>query len=231
MRKTNLFTESRPKAKPNAAETPSLRKFLFEHSFDNAAGAARAPERKPVTLKPEQYDALKKESYDLGFAAGQKTGFDEQAERLAATLAEVGQTIEAMIGNMQALQKQSEQGMRRMALAIARKLLPDFTARNGIQEIEAMLNHVMDEMAHEPRLVVRVHESQFDAISNKIGELSAQKAYTGKVVVLADAEIAAGDCRIEWADGGMERNTQATWGEIEKVVAPQDGANPNQTQE
>ena len=168
-----MFTDSQPKAKTGSGETTSLRKFLFEHSFDNAVHAPKAPERKPVTLKPEQYDALKKESYDLGFAAGKKAGFDEQAERLAATVARVGQTIEAMLANAKELHKQSEDGMRRIALAIARKLLPDFTARNGLQEIEAVLKNVMDEMAHEPRLVVRVNESQFEAISGKVGELSA----------------------------------------------------------
>jgi flagellar assembly protein FliH len=75
-------------------------------------------------------------------------------------------------------------------------------------------------MVHEPRLVVRVNEAQFDVLNDKISALAGQKAYAGKVVVLADAEIAAGDCRIEWADGGMERNTATMMQKIEKAVAP-----------
>ena len=45
-----------------------------------------------------------------------------------------------------------------------------------------------------------------------------------RIVVLADGGIAPGDCRVEWADGGMERNTAATLVDIEKVVAPADTA-------
>ena len=50
-----------------------------------------------------------------------------------------------------------------------------------------MLGDVIAEMVHEPRLVVRVHESQFDAVNARIHDITAQKAYAGKVVVLADA--------------------------------------------
>ena len=192
---------------------------MFERSFDGQTGT-RAPERKPVTLKPEQYDALKKESFDAGFAAGHKAGLEEHDAQFASLVDLIGNKIEHLLQNAQAFQKQSEEGMRRIALAISRKFLPDFITRNGTQEIEAILSEVMTEMIHEPRLVVRIHESQFDTLNEKINTLATQKAYAGKVVVLADAEIAVGDCRIEWADGGMERNTEATWNQIENVVAP-----------
>lgn len=203
------------------SDAAPTRKFMFERSFDGAPGT-RAPERKPVTLKPEQYDALKQEAYDVGFAAGHKAGLDEQTERLTATTLQVGHKIEHMLNNMQLLQKECHEGMRRMALAIAHKFVPEFTARHGIQEIEAVIAEVITEMVHEPRLVVRIHESQFDSLNEKINALAVQKAYAGKVVVLADAEIAVGDCRVEWADGGMERNGQAMWAKVEQVVAPGD---------
>jgi len=185
---------------------------------------ARAPERKPVTLKPEQMDALKKEFYDAGFAEGQKTSGDSQAKKTADLLAHIDQRMAALAETMQSLQQEQDQQTRRIALAVARKILPDFTAKNGLQEIEAMLTAAVAEMMHEPRLVVRVNESQFDSVNGKVQDITAQKAYAGKVVVLADAEIAIGDCRVEWADGGMERNAEAAWKDVEKVVAPEDGA-------
>lgn len=215
-----MFTEPQTSTTTISSETATLRKFMFERSFDGQAGT-RVPERKPVTLKPDQYDALKKESYESGFAAGRAAGVDEQTTKLMALLDQVGGKIDQMLNTLQSLQKQSDEGMRQMALAIARKFLPDFIARNGTQEIEAMLADVMTEMVHEPRLVIRINESQFDFLNEKIDTLSTQKAYAGKIVVLADAEVAAGDCRIEWADGGMERNTEGTWSKIENVIAPQ----------
>lgn len=202
------------------ADTPPMRKFMFDRSFDAAGAAQRPIERKPVTLKPEQVDALKKESYDLGFAAGQKAGADEHAQQLAALMAHIDKKLAENLRNIEAAQQEQQDQTREIVLAIARKILPDLTSRYGVQEIQALIAEVMTDMIHEPRLVVRVHETQFDAVNTKINEISIQQAYTGKVVLLADPTIAAGDCRIEWADGGVERNVQSTWQNIEQRIAP-----------
>jgi flagellar assembly protein FliH len=208
-------------------ELPSIRKFMFDHSFDQSAVAVRASERKPVTLKPEQVDALKKESYDQGFAAGQKAGTDEQTNQTNALLTRLDERLANMAGAIHTLRQEYEQKAHQIAMAIARKLMPDFVAKSGLQEIETMLTAAIGEMAHEPRLVVRVNEAQFDTLNTKVQDIAAQKAYAGKVVVLADPQIPAGDCRVEWADGGMERNTAATLADIEQVVAPTDPTNVN----
>lgn len=213
-----MFTDPQSST-PSPDEPAQTRKFMFERSFD-ATASARAPERKPVTLKPDQYDALKKESYDEGFAAGHKTGLDEQTERLMLLLSEIGKKIDNMVTHIHTIHKSNEINVRNLALAMAKRFVPELVARNGVQEIEAMISGVISEMVHEPRLVVRVHESQFDTLSEKINTMAAQKAYTGKVVVLVDAEVAMGDCRVEWADGGMERNTDAMMNTLESIVKP-----------
>ncbi|MDX2028085.1 MAG: FliH/SctL family protein [Alphaproteobacteria bacterium] len=213
-------------------DTP-IRKFMFDRSFEDGKKIHRTPERdrKPVTLRPEQVDALKKAAWDEGFAAGKKAGADEQAHRLQTTLSQMEGRMLQLIENFQAVHKSQEDELRRAVLAVARKILPDFTSREGLQEIQALLADAIGGMLHEPRLVVRVHESQFDDVNTKIHEITVQKAYAGKVVVLADAGIALNDCRIEWADGGIERNTEAAWQNVENVVAPEPNPNPPPSQE
>ena len=71
---------------------------------------------------------------------------------------------------------------------------------------------------------MRIHESQFDQVNARIQETVARKAYAGKVVMLADEAIMPGDCRIEWADGGIERNAETTWKDVEQVIVPGDAA-------
>ncbi|MDP9127715.1 MAG: FliH/SctL family protein, partial [Pseudomonadota bacterium] len=194
------------------ADTPPVRKFLFNKPFDDAPTSPRPagapPERKPVTLKPEQLDALEKDAYEKGYAEGKRTGLDEQAQQLIGMLDQVQGHMAQLHENISALHASHEVQLRGAILAIAKKLLPDFTSRHGVQEIEALLTSAIGDMLHEPRLVVRVHETQFDDVNTKIHEITVQKAYAGKVVVLADAGVHPGDCRVEWADGGIERNTQ-----------------------
>lgn len=204
-------------------DTP-IRKFMFDQSFDGAEGTQRAPARNttPVTLKPEQLETLKKEAYDSGYKAGCQAGSEDAAQSIGSALttilSKLDEKLNEFIQDFDVIRKAHDQQLRSSILAIARKLLPDYTTRHGLTEIQAMLNDVIAEMIQEPRLVVRIHESEFDAVNTKIHEITVQKAYAGKVVVLADAEITTGDCRIEWADGGIERNVKSTWNNIEDAV-------------
>jgi flagellar assembly protein FliH len=194
---------------------------MFEHSFDGlAAGRAAPPERKPVTLKPEQYDALKQESYDAGFGAGRQAGLDHQAAQVSALFTEVRGRLDLLLQEGPERQRQYEAFVREVAAAAVRKILPSFAAKQGMDEINALLAEAIGEMLNEPRLVVRVNEGEFDAVNAAVEKITAQAAYAGKVVLLADPEVASGDCRIEWADGGMERNTATTLDSIERLINP-----------
>ena len=197
-----------------------VRKFMFDHSFDDATVVHRSPERKPVLMKQEQIEALKKESFEVGFEAGKSAGQEEQSAHLVAVLSTVGSNITALIQNLDLLRTEQNGQTRQLVLAIVKKILPEFIARDGLLEIEALLTSTIREMAREPRLVVRIAESQFDVIDERIQVITTQLAYAGKVIVLADATVAAGDCRIEWADGGVERNTQAMLDTIQQTILP-----------
>ncbi|MDR3424417.1 MAG: FliH/SctL family protein [Alphaproteobacteria bacterium] len=215
-----MSTEPLLKDKKGMPPGTPVRKFMFERSFDDAAVVHRAPERKPVLMKPEQIDALKKESYDTGFGAGKTAGKDDQTALLTATLAKVEQNVSVLIEHIGALAQEQEEQIRRLSLAALKKILPTFTAQSGMMEIEALINDTIREMSREPRLVVRVHEGEFDALNERIEEIATKRAYSGKVIVLADDTVAAGDCRIEWADGGAYRDTQKTLNAIAETILP-----------
>jgi flagellar assembly protein FliH len=206
------------------AETPTIRKFMFEHSFDDGSHVVKVRESKPVLYKQEQIDALKKESYDAGFAAGQKIVEEDQSQRTKKIVTQIDARIGDLLAAAAASRRQQEMSIREAALAIARKILPDYAKRNGLAEIQALIAGVLGEMPNEPRLVVRVNETQFDSVSAALKEVTEKQAYGGKVVLLADAETAADNCLIEWADGGIERNLQSLWQNIGQTVAP--GAGP-----
>src|SRR5450759_3582805 len=45
------------------------------------------------------------------------------------------------------------------------------------------------------------------------------RGFEGRLVVLSDPAMAPGDCRIEWADGGVARDRAATLATIDDAVA------------
>ena len=56
---------------------------------------------------------------------------------------------------------------------------------------------------------------------------SAPRSFEGRLVVLAEPDIALGDCRIEWADGGVKRDSAAAEAAISEAVDGYIGARRN----
>ena len=91
-----MFTDPSSKTKTDVAETATVRKFMFDRSFDNALVVHRAAEPKPVVLSQEQVDALKKEAFDSGFAEGKIAGHDAQTAQLELVLIKIGDVIDTL---------------------------------------------------------------------------------------------------------------------------------------
>jgi len=54
---------------------------------------------------------------------------------------------------------------------------------------------------------------------DQIQEIAQQRGFEGRLVVLAEPDLAPGDCRIEWADGGRVRERAAIEATISELVA------------
>jgi len=197
-----------------------MRKFMFERSFDMAGGRIAPREKPPVTLAYDQLEKLKKEAHEAGFAAGKAAAGEEQTAHIKATVAQIDARIGQLLADAAAARTAEEPLLREAVLALARKILPDFARRNGLEEIKAIVAGVVGEMSGEPRLAMRVNDTQFDAIDASVKEITAKQGFTGKVVLMADAAVAPDDCLIEWADGGIARNVEALWQSIARTIAP-----------
>lgn len=198
----------------------SVRKYLFDHSFDNELGlplSARKPTKK-IVYTAEQLEAEKKQAYEKGLSDGRKAFTDDQQKNMNALLAQIDRKMTELTANAAEYHQQQLEHAQEVALAIMRKILPAYLDTHGLDEIESIVTQVITERSHEPRLVVRVGEALFDPLSSKINALAEQKAYAGKVVVLSEESLGPSDCRIEWADGGIERDTAALWQTIERLM-------------
>jgi flagellar assembly protein FliH len=48
--------------------------------------------------------------------------------------------------------------------------------------------------------------------------MAKQSGFAGRLIVLAEPELAVGDCKIEWADGGVVREAAAIDAKITELV-------------
>jgi flagellar assembly protein FliH len=104
------------------------------------------------------------------------------------------------------------------ATEIARRLLPSLAKREAIAEVEALVRECLTRLHDEPRLVVRVADELLDPVRQHMDQLTAAAGYTGRVILFADPAIKSGDARVEWADGGAERDSAAIWRDIDSAI-------------
>jgi len=91
-------------------------------------------------------------------------------------------------------------------------------AAEPLGEIMALVGDCFSHLVATPHLVVRINEQLYEAARERIERLAKQGGFEGRLVILAEPEIATGDCRIEWADGGVVLERAAIDAKINELV-------------
>jgi len=177
-------------------------KFLFDNTFDKPTPAKAD---KPVHTEAVLAQ-VREQAFAEGAAAGLEQGRNEQAARIAEAVEQVAAAMDGLGATQLQAMTEVRQSAAQLALAIAARLAPVLMARQPMAEIESLIADCLADLASEPRVVVRVAEALVDPLGERIAALKQQAAFPGQVIVLGDETIAPGDGRVEWADGGAERD-------------------------
>src|SRR5208282_1689210 len=191
-------------------------KFLFDVDF--TAGADRKP---AVTLAEHAIKLAEAEAsaHRQGYADAQADAKVEADRRMADALERIAANLAAAINALQAIETRLECEAVEVAVAVARKLAPALIAREPFAEISALASDCFRELVAAPHLAVRVNDALYAAAREKLDDIVRARSFQGRLVVLAEPDIAVGDCRIEWADGGVNRDSAAADAAIGAAVA------------
>ena len=72
-----------------------------------------------------------------------------------------------------------------------------------------MASECFRQLIAAPHIAVRVNDALYAVAKEKLDDIVRARSFEGRLVVLAEPDIAPGDCRIEWADGGINRDSAA----------------------
>jgi flagellar assembly protein FliH len=191
-------------------------KFLFDVDF--AAGADR---KQAVTSAAHAMKLAEAETsaHRRGYAEAQADARVEYDRRIADAMERIAANLAEANNALKAIETRLECEAVEVAVAVARKLSPALIAREPFAEISALASDCFRELIAAPHIVVRVNETLYASAREKLDEIVRAKSFQGRLVVLAEPDIAVGDCRIEWADGGISRDAVAADAVIGAAVA------------
>ena len=188
-------------------------KFMFDEDF---AGGVKPT----ITLVEHERRSADAESiaHRKGFEAGQMQARTEAAERIAAALTQVADSMARLNDALTGIEARLETEAVQVAVSVASKLAPELVAREPLTEISALASEAFRQLVTTPQIAVHTGSDIFDATKEKLEDIARMRGFEGRLTVQSDAAIAQGDCRIEWADGGVTRDTAATLAAIEEMV-------------
>ncbi len=211
-----------PATHKDSPNTPEKGKFLFDLNFDAEVmsgvlgDAALDPK---LILLTSELDTLKAEAYAAGVAAGKQEAAESQQAQMNALLDVVGGKLQALAQSTMQQHTARDEAMANAIKAIAQKLLPAYAAQNGLSEIEGIISQTIAGLRDEPRLVIRVADAHADTCAARLPALAKSLAWAGQLIIMADSTLGPSDCRLEWADGGLERLENNLWAEIDRLLA------------
>lgn len=201
-------------------------RFLFDRSFDEfepppVPGAV--VDDRPTRA---ELDAARAE----GLAQGRTAALAEIAERIETRAADTLMALDRGVGALLSQRAADVQKLVGDALALVRVVLqkaaPALCRKEPAGEIEALVARCLGETIDEPRVVLRVSDALFDTMQTRLDAMTQANGYGGKLVLIADAALAQGDARVEWADGGAERDTGRLLAEIDAILSRNQDASP-----
>jgi flagellar assembly protein FliH len=191
-------------------------KFLFDTDF---SAPAKSRERAATTAEIAQRVAdAEARAYRNGYDAAQREAKAESDRRAALAMEEISLAIRAIAARFSGIEARMETEAVDVAVAVARKLCGELIAREPLGEITALVSDCFSHLVSTPHIVVRINDALYDGAREKIERLAAQNGFQGRLVILAEPTIANGDCRIEWADGGMVLERATIEAKIDELV-------------
>ena len=190
-------------------------KFLFDMDFS-------APDKRERAATPseiaQKIAAAESRAHRDGYDAALREAKVESDRRSALALEEIGIAMKSIAARYSTIETRMETEAVDVAIAVARKLCSELIAREPLGEITALVSDCFAQLVSTPHLVVRINDSLYEAAHERIDRLAKQSGFAGRLVILAEPEIATGDCRIEWADGGVVLERAAIEAKINELV-------------
>ena len=191
-------------------------KFMFDMDF---SAPDRAREKAATQAEiAQQVAAAEARAHRDGFAAGQREAKAESDRRAALALEEIGVAVKNIATRFAGIETRMETEAVDVAVAVARKLCSELIASEPLAEITGLIRECFSHLVSTPHLVVRINDALYEGARERIEKLAKQSGFEGRLVILAEPTIANGDCKIEWADGGVVLERAAIDTKINELV-------------
>jgi flagellar assembly protein FliH len=161
--------------------------------------------------------ALEREAFAKGFSQGELAGAEAAGQRGEMMLHRLTQTLEELTQVRAQMIHQTERQMVQLAMAIARRVIHREVTLDADLLI-AMARVAMERLGETAQVKVRLHPEDYEAAgAARVAQLAGSN-----VMILSDAHLSRGGCRIESDMGILDAGVNAQLQEIARALLGED---------
>ena len=173
---------------------------------------------KEPSYSQAELDAAIKSAEEKGYEKGFSSATTEVQKAEAEALEEINNRLITLLSGAEENKKEAEASALRFAVELVRKLLPNLEAGVAKQEVEAFLSDNFADFRREKNLSFSFHPDMAAEIAPQLSKLAEKNDFEGKISIHKDINLGLSDCRVEWRNGGVERNTEEVLGKVENLL-------------
>jgi flagellar assembly protein FliH len=207
-------------------------KFLFDTIFDEETQVREEKKKEPegpplVHTEQAMIDAveqMRQTTQESAFAEGRDAGIGEvrDAKDIHATkaLEAISAALPALLELRQSIIREAHKNATALALQIGTKLADEVLRTHPVDQVTKMISDALGEIGGglDQRILVRVNPELMDALSPHMDDLRQRSGSTGEIVLIAAESLDGSACRVEWPEGGADRDPAEVASEIEAAV-------------
>lgn len=195
------------------------RPFLFDTDFGRPRGPSAADAEAAARTEAERA-ALEAAAYARGLQDGRAEAALQEQARLADALTRVGLAAAGLLNQSDARDGEREAQALAFANALARRIAGEALDARPLAAVEEAARSALRHLRGVPHLVLRVNEALVDDAETLMKRLSREHGFEGRLVVLGEPDMAPGDARLEWADGGVVRERARIEAALDAALSP-----------
>ncbi|MGL5446496.1 MAG: FliH/SctL family protein [Rhabdaerophilum sp.] len=185
--------------------------FNFNRDFTKSGASgvyldssARLPV--PYPQHAQMLEQAREEAHAQGVLEGRALERDEEAARVTDAMAEIVHRLRDASTHLEATEQEARREALHFALVFARKMAGKLVDEMPVATIEATARAILNDLRGAPHVAVRVEPGLVDAVKSRLTLLFRENGIELKLFVFPDPAVHLGDCRIEWAEGGIVRD-------------------------
>ena len=195
------------------------RRFLFGEDLSQPAQERRVADEARRASDRAALERAEQDGFARGVAAGRAEAEAETARRHVEAIERMAFAAADCFAAVDREAEAVEQDAMVFFEALARQLAGRAVADQPLSRIAEAATEAFRHLRGIPHLAVRVHESLVEEVDATLRAIARDRGFEGRVIVIGSEEIARGDARLDWADGGVVADSQALQDAVAAALA------------